>query len=364
MARLAWPMLAIFFLCLAVNPVAAQSPCDQPNILPNCNFDNFVPNQYGSLAEGWIPFILSGTPPSFGPSNDTYWGPPSLELHSNGTTFSGGVYYQVPNVVKGATYKASIAWGAPNAPPEAYGRQLGIDPYGGTDWNSSNVVKGPIHFGPGRMLNYPPPDVNIDVVAEAQADKVTVFVYVEHTWSGGDQVIFIDAVSLVPVKMPAEEAPTSAPPTDTPAPPTDTPKPPSPTRPPVPTATGTPTDTPTFTPVPTDTPTPTATATPTGTPTPTQTVTPTRTRRPTRTPTPTPDWITDLEDTAFSALPYLIVLALFAGLMLWLVLSLMLFLGRGYRGKEDAGTQAPTQDTTEPGGLPSPEEPEEEGLEE
>ena len=72
-----------------------------------------------------------------------------------------------------------------------------------------------MHWGPGRILNYPPPDVNIDVRARAVNDVVTVFFLVDHPTSTGDNLIFVDAIALYPDESaPAVELP----PTETPTP--------------------------------------------------------------------------------------------------------------------------------------------------
>jgi hypothetical protein len=229
--------------------------------------DRFTGAPPRQIPEGWQPFILSGDL-TYMQDVDTFWGAPSLRMWSNGGTFTAGIWTRVEGVQPGTAYTASIAWGAPNA-PETFGRRLGIDPTGGTDPAAPTVAWGPMHYGPGRILNYPPPDVNIDVTAVAQAGVVTVFVYVEHPQSTGDNFIFIDAVSLRPAAV--QPTPTPVPPTATPAPrlPTPTPLPtptatPSPTVPPTATLTGTspPTATASATPTPVSTDTPTATPTP------------------------------------------------------------------------------------------------------
>lgn len=166
------------------------------------------------------------------------------------------------SITPGAGYRASIAWGAPNS-PSTFGRQLGIDPTGGTDPFAPSVVWGPEHFGDGHILNYPPPDVNIDVKARAVSETITVFFKVNHPQSTGDNLIFVDAIALYP----DESAPATI---VTPIPaPTNTPKPVIVAT--LPTNTQIP---PTFTPTPTNTPTATPTPTPTFTPTPTLTWTP------------------------------------------------------------------------------------------
>ncbi len=248
----------------AALPVAAQHGCDAGNLIPNCNFNNFQGSPPRQLPEGWKAFVLAGDL-TFKQSDDTYWGAPSLMMWSDGGTFVAGVYTQVSGLRPGVAYKASIGWGGAD-PANAFGRRLGIDPTGGTDPNASTVVWGPMHRGPGRLLNCPPGKdcPNIDVSTVARAATVTVFVYVDHNYSTGNNYIFIDAVSLVV---------DSSQPTATPVPPT----PMLPTAPPLPTLAPPPT------PTATSTPTPTATATPTATPT----LTPTRTPTPTQTPTPT-----------------------------------------------------------------------------
>jgi hypothetical protein len=275
-------MLAILLFLTVPKQVFAQHPCDPPNVIAAdiCNMDSFRGEPPRQIPNGWNEFILSGEA-TFMQDNDTYWGPPSLRIWSSGGTFKVGIYTQV-NVSPGAGYRASIAWGAPNA-PETFGRQLGIDPTGGTDPTSQNVIWGPMHWGPGRILNYPPPDVNIDVRARAQGGTVTVFFLVDHPTSTGDNLIFVDAIALYP----DESAPGNlAPPADTATPePTHVPTsvPPEAVAPFAQAATLAPVVPPTATPVPpTDTPTPEPTSTPTDTPTPSPT--------PTETPTVTPTW--------------------------------------------------------------------------
>lgn len=285
-------VLSVLFGMALLNaqPVHAQHPCDPPNIIPGhvCNMDRFHGAEPRQIPEGWSEFVLAGDP-AYVQDVDTFWGPPSLRIWSSGGTFKAGIYTHV-NVSPGAGYRASIAWGAPTS-PETFGRQLGIDPTGGSDPNSPNVIWGPMHWGPGRILNYPPPDVNIDVRARAAGERITVFFLVDHPESRGNDLIFIDAISLFPDESapplevaqpeptaepppPAEVAQAAAAPVEpTPVPPTPIP---TATATPEPTATPspTPTATPTATPLPTATPTPTATATPTWTPWPTVTVAP------------------------------------------------------------------------------------------
>lgn len=277
--------LALTLLLGSIRPVFASQPCEPPNVIPQsvCDMDSFYGDRPRQGPVGWTIFVLSGEP-DFYQDDHTYFGGPNLTIWSNGGTFKAGIYTQVP-VTPGQGYRASISWGAPNA-PDLFGRQLGIDPTGGTDPNSPNVIWGPMHWGPGRILNYPPPDVNIDVKARAVGETMTVFFLTDHPNSSGDNLILVDAIALYPDdSAPAAVAP---PATNTPEP-TATPEPAQEVAaadaaalaapavveiPPTDTPTLIPTET--ATPLPTDTPTatPSPTATATFTPLPTATLTP------------------------------------------------------------------------------------------
>jgi hypothetical protein len=285
--------LAVGLLLSSTKPAYASQPCEPPNVIPQsvCDMDSFYGDRPRQAPVGWNIFVLSGEP-DFYQDDHTYFGGPNLTIWSNGGTFKAGIYTQVP-VTSGAGYRASISWGAPNA-PDLFGRQLGIDPTGGTDPNAATVIWGPMHWGEGRILNYPPPDVNIDVRARAVGETMTVFFLTDHPNSSGDNLILVDAIALYP----DESAPAAIAP-----PPTNTPEPTSepvqevapaeaalaaagagaetaakaaslavPAAIEVP-ATETPTPTVTATPLPTDTPTATPSPTPTATFTPLPTAT-------------------------------------------------------------------------------------------
>ena len=260
-------------------------PCDAGNLIPNCRFDSFEGSSPREVPSGWSPFIVSGDL-TYMQDTDTYWGPPSLRMWSNGGTFTAGLTTQVGSLQPGATYTASWGWGGPNK-PEVFGRKLGIDPTGGTDPLSPAVIWGPLHYGPGRFLSYTGPysagNPNVSVSAVAQSSTVTVFVWVEHPTSQGDDLIYLDNIGL----RQDTSQPVVAPPTATPVPATATSVP---TRAPVQPATLVATSIPTATPteLPTQTPTLTPTSTPTATATPTHTPSPTATPSPSLTPTPLP----------------------------------------------------------------------------
>jgi hypothetical protein len=240
-------------------PVQGEGdPCVDPNNLThNCQFASFAG---GGVPEGWTRFD-EVSPPAFDRSHDTPFDGVSLRIWSDGVPYTSGIYQQVPNVTPGMAYIAAIGWAAAQInqeKKEGIERMLGIDPLGGTDSTSPNVVWGPVYSGTSRA-----PDLQVSAVA--QNTTITVFVRVRVPQTHGVDEVFLDAVGLRPDPNQPPPTDTPVPPTDTPIPPTDTPVPPTDT--PVP-----PTDTPvppTDTPTSTDTPTlePTATFTPTSTPT-------------------------------------------------------------------------------------------------
>ena len=284
--RLVWLVVALLVMMqgsgLLVARAGSRNPClESGNLTHNCGFDNFVDQWEGEkhyqIPTGWQYYILSGDL-GFRPSEDTYWGAPSLWLLTDGVPFTAGIYQQV-SVTPGVVYQADAGWAAVTQPD--FERKLGLDPSGGTDPLAPGVIWGPAEWG---INSWP----DLTVSARATGPTMTVFVWAHHPRTYGNDWLFLDAVGLWPdTSQPAATVtprptltPTRKPPTRTPspAPATDTPTAPPPTETPTATLTPIPTD------VPTETPTATPTSTPTWTPTPAP---PTSTPFPTRTPLPT-----------------------------------------------------------------------------
>ncbi|HEX9115441.1 MAG TPA: hypothetical protein VGA61_05180, partial [Anaerolineae bacterium] len=276
--RLVVTLLLLIALWLTAHHAYAQHGCQPGNLIANCDFNGPFVEQGRpdwKTPPGWTPFVLSGSL-AFRESSDTGWGAPSLEMVSDGMTFQAGVYTRVANLKPGTAYKASAGWFAPMHPPnDFFCRKLGIDPTGGTNASAPSVVWGPTDCSEARIVNYAPPQTpNLDVSAVAQASTVTVFAFVNHTYTTGVNYIFLDAVELI--EDPVQPA----------APPTATAVPPTATRAGIAAAaTSRPTQVPTATQTSTATPTATATGTPTATASPTQTATATPTATPTATAT-------------------------------------------------------------------------------
>lgn len=256
--------MAILLLWVVVPAVRAQDPCEDPrNLTFNCQFDAFdyVP-PYGAVASGWIPFVeFAVETPAFNSAGETPLAP-AQEIFSAWLPFTAGIYQQV-EVTQGAAYVAAIGW----APYASYddrggrnsgrfiGRKVGIDPFGGTDPASPDIVWSPeIWDELGGVF----PELRVSAVG--QGNVITVFVRAHNPQSHGNDKVWFDAVTLMLDSTQPTATPTAIPPS------------PTPTSPP-PTVTSTPLP-PTETATPTDTPSPTVTETPVPTPTSTATDTP------------------------------------------------------------------------------------------
>lgn len=292
--------MLVFAACAWPLSARASDPCNPPNVLPQsvCDFDGWHGDPPRQVADGWTEFVVSGNPDFYRDEHSFFGG--GTQTIRSGSPFHAGIWTQA-QVTAGAGYRASISWGAPNLPGE-FGRQLGLDPTGGTDPNAPTVVWGPMHFGDGRILNYTSDGPNIDVRARAVGDRMTLFFNVDRPTSSGDGLIFIDAIALYPDESAPQaivvptETPTAEPPTPEPAPPVEANADPSAgiAAAQIAPAIIVPPDTPT--PLPTYTPT--AAPTPTSSPTPSPTPSPTATQTPTLTPTWTP-WPTAFQPGLF-----------------------------------------------------------------
>jgi len=204
MLRLQRSLPALFLALITLFAIwttarAEGYPCDPPNLLPRavCGMDSFHGSPPREIPAGWNEFVLSGDLTYMRDEDST--SPPSLRMWSDGGTFKAGIYTQA-QVTPGAGYRASIEWAAPDPSyADTFGRELGMDPTGGTDPKASTVIWGSIHWGAGRIMNFPiGTGPNIDVTARARADVMTVFFLVDHPYSTGNNLIFIDTIALFP----------------------------------------------------------------------------------------------------------------------------------------------------------------------
>ncbi|MGB1253139.1 MAG: hypothetical protein ACPG8W_21180 [Candidatus Promineifilaceae bacterium] len=123
-------------------------------------------------------------------------------------THQAGIYQQVEGITPGNSYCLSIwghAWssnGGSYTDPNSHGflnQQIGIDPTGGTDYTSSNVI----WTAPRTQYDY---YGLFKLVVPAEADKLTVFFHSEPLWAWKHNDVYFDDAILVSVEAPAPTA--------------------------------------------------------------------------------------------------------------------------------------------------------------
>lgn len=196
--RFTWPIL--FFTLFGLLPFTALAT----NILTNSGLnDPYIDisgrtwnGQNEKIASGWQPFyIASGTYAADENAKKLHWMSSAqfgaafggLDYHIEGDgaqnmwssyEFDAGVYQQITGVTSGQAYGFDIAmvtyWRGPGY-PDSDGKmvkQVGLDPFGGTDPTSSNIIWSDSDANDKAW-------VYMDVAATAQANTITVFAKVQ-----------------------------------------------------------------------------------------------------------------------------------------------------------------------------------------
>lgn len=206
-----------------------------PNLLQNPSFEGeysaYVPPgghpdcpsgicQTVQMADGWTPYWLSPTetddPDIHNPEYkraETGLEPPRVhdgnyaqQYFTAFSTHEAGFYQRVA-VTPGQLYCFSIwthAWSAPwDDPislPDHLEQKLGIDPTGGTDWQSATVFWG------GRFQQYDEYGL-YSLVTEAQADHITVFTWSRAIHPVRHNDVYWDQASLAAVDLELKATP-------------------------------------------------------------------------------------------------------------------------------------------------------------
>ncbi|MFW5708759.1 MAG: LysM peptidoglycan-binding domain-containing protein [Chloroflexota bacterium] len=316
--------LAITALLLAFLGVFQGAAQEEVNLLTNPGFESPFVNQGGDpvrlVAQGWEPWHIErqndGTEPAWqnrqpvyepaAPDETRVRSGDNAQLYYNDTWWAhdGGVYQRVTDIDPGTELRFSVyayVWSSTFDDREVSEEdgdvtvEVGIDPTGGTDPTSNNIVWS---FAVEQYDAYR----QYSIIAASADDAVTVWVRSRVGFPVQNTYIYLDDAVLAETVSTVIETDTPAP-TETEAPePTNTPIPietDQPTNTPEPTNTAQPTNTPqpTNTSVPGEDPTPTREGPdPTNTPQPTNTLQPTNTApgavetvppEPTSTPAPT-----------------------------------------------------------------------------
>ncbi len=210
----------ILFLAVTENSVLAQSGA--------VNADPDFTNYSGDSGGTWIRFKISSVWPNIwrtdkggegGPKGSGDGGP-ALWIYRN-TPFDGGVYQVVP-VTPGHGYHFQVGWAAVrysggnvSADIGKLARQVGIDPYGGTDPTASTVQWSAEHRD---ASHWDVPGLQMD--QHARNSKITIFLRAKSEFTDGTAEVFFDHAILT--ENPSMGVITVAPPTPTVAPATAT----------------------------------------------------------------------------------------------------------------------------------------------
>ncbi|MFP3896727.1 MAG: SdrD B-like domain-containing protein [Anaerolineales bacterium] len=240
---------------LMAMPVLADCP---DNVAVNPGFEHGFSTRDGisevSVANGWHPFWQEGPRqeeglnhrPEFKPEDAARFGYRRVregnwaqKMFTTYATHHAGVLQQI-NVPRGSVVSLSAwgqAWSSERDNPDEsrdgkYYLSVGIDPTGGTNFTSENIVWSERNTTLDQW-------VQLTVQAQAQADTVTVFLRGDAEWPVKHNDAYFDEVCVTYVAPTPPPTPTPLPPTDTPVP-TDTPTP-SPSPAVEPTATSSPT---------------------------------------------------------------------------------------------------------------------------
>lgn len=224
-------MAALILLFWQRFPTAARP---EGNLLRNGGFEEeFLSHNVGLVGRYWIPYVRFQTdrPPQFLSSTD-YWidGRTSQRIWADGISFYAGVFQHTEALAAvGARYTALgyalTLYGGSEAPEQSdkMEKRIGIDPWGGTDPQSGNVVWSGWNSADKAW-------VPLQVTTEAQSPRLTVFIEVRDNDSGGPDQAYFDYVALdlegsVTVGTPTPAPEVSPTPVVTPTP-TATPTPP------------------------------------------------------------------------------------------------------------------------------------------
>lgn len=238
-------LLLLVFSAFSVN-------AQQQNLLVNGGFEAGFASLAGpaprNVATGWTPWHAprTATMPSFQNATPKYLAAsaanangivPRIRTGSDAQifyafyeTFDGGIYQQITGITPGTELRFSIyayVWSTtfddPNVSeePGTVAVRVGIDPRGGTDGLSSNVVYSTPVVAYDAFREY-------SIITRAESTTVTVFVRASIGEPVQYSYIYLDDAVLAPTTaMPTPVPATNTPvrPTNTPVPPTSTPVP-------------------------------------------------------------------------------------------------------------------------------------------
>lgn len=201
-------------------------PDDPHNLALNGGFfPDLHDTQYGSVVNPWQPFIFSGSAPQFRwVNNEGIFKSQSEQLVST-DVFDAGIMQTIQGLQPGSYYWFRMGWApaaksitGPNEPSDSVGVKVGVDPFGGTDPTSPNVIWGAGLFGDIKGLNRP----QLTMVFAARASSSTIFLRgMAKDGSVGENRVWFNAVCMearpeLGIATPPAPTATLVPPTRTP----------------------------------------------------------------------------------------------------------------------------------------------------
>ncbi|HEX7593021.1 MAG TPA: LysM domain-containing protein [Anaerolineae bacterium] len=180
-----------------------HDPCaqDQGNLITNgsmgpANHDS----PYGTVVDGWDPFIFSGSAPNFRWVDNEMIDPGGSQQLYSSDAFDAGVMQTVRDLKPGASYM--VRWGyslaaksydGPNVRVQTIGRKLGVDPTGGRDPHAATVQWGADVFDGKGAVNLP----QMQMIFVAASISATILCRVMATdGSSGENRCWIDAICM------------------------------------------------------------------------------------------------------------------------------------------------------------------------
>jgi hypothetical protein len=183
----------------------AEATDPSRNLIKNGLFEEWVTWDHVIVGTHWAPWVVLGAP-----IFNRHGHEPGQQIMSERGAFLAGLYQEIAGVTPGAQYygyvgSASLYWGNSEGRLEEVCRAVGIDPTGGTDPRSPEIVWGNVTCSNKRWDFKDDPNANAAKVrAIAKGPKITFFLLAANL--RGDnlaQAWFTDAAVLLDTEAPS-----------------------------------------------------------------------------------------------------------------------------------------------------------------
>lgn len=192
------------------NATSAASCAEDPaNVLKNGTMAPSTPNAFGVVSNKWQGFVVGNTVPHFENADNEGWDPNGSQyIWRDFDAWDAGIYQRRKNLVPGQQYHFWMKWGQSlhdiagnNQRSTLINRQIGIDPTGGTDPTSPNIIWSAPYFGGG---GFDRPEWHLYFTPSSKV--ATFFLRAQNGHLDGRNKVFFDAVCLYPEGGPTPTA--------------------------------------------------------------------------------------------------------------------------------------------------------------